>query len=361
MKRFLTSVCAIALLLAALCSCASASIRDDTSPVAGKKVAYIINMAPSDIFLDAARGARETASKLGMVCSVHFTGGYDSMFVTYVKVFAEQGYDALFLSHGGASYSYELCRNVLEDHPGLKIVTFDTQFLDEEGNEATLEGVTRFFQDDDMLASLLIDYLLDLVGGDGTPVRLLKVWVPDYIAAFDRRQEGYARYEQSKAIETVMTISPDVEDPDVENAAYLAMKEALKNVSADEYDAVWVAYDAYGRGIWKAMTEAGIDRPMVSVDICQADIELMLSPDSVWKASSCTDFRANGEQGIRILSLMMAGENPIEANEVLEMPASLVVADDITESDDGFMIASAGYGAVENYISSPWLVEFIGY
>lgn len=359
MKRFFTQICLTLVLAAVLFGCASTSVNDDSSPVAGKRIAYIINMAPSDIFLDAANGARETAAKLGMTCSVHFTGGYDSMFITYVRVLADEGYDGLFLSHGGASYSYELIKEVLAKHPDLKIVTFDTQFIDSSGKEAEIEGVTRFFQDDSQLASLLLDYLIGLFDEKQGPVRLLKVWVPDYIAAFDRRQKGYAGYEESGKIETVMTISPDVSVPDVENAAYAAMKEALKDVSSDEYDAVWVAYDAYGRGVWKAMMEAYADKPMVSVDICQADIEMMLSPDSVWKASSCTDFRANGEQGVRLLALEMAG--CLENGSVLEMPASLVTADDVKKSDDGYVITASGYGDAGNYASSLWLKNLIGY
>ena len=359
MKRFFVLVSLAMVLVALLCGCASTAAGKNSSPVEGKKIAYIINMAPSDIFLDAANGARETAAKLGMTCSVHFTGGYDSMFITYVRVLADEGYDGLFLSHGGASYSYELIKEVLAKHPDLKIVTFDTQFIDSSGKEAEIEGVTRFFQDDSQLASLLLDYLIGLHEGKQGPVRLLKVWVPDYIAAFDRRQKGYAAYEGSGKIETVMTISPDVSLPDVENAAYVAMKEALKNVSPDEYDAVWVAYDAYGRGVWKAMMEAGIDKPMVSVDICQADIEMMLSANSVWKASSCTDFCANGEQGVRLLALEMAGCQ--ENGSLLEMPASLVTADDIRKGDDGYIITASGYGDAGNFASSLWLKNLIGY
>ena len=359
MKHFFTRICFFLVLAGLLLGCASTSENKNSSPVAGKKIAYIINMAPSDIFLDAADGARETAAKLGMTCNVHFTGGYDSMFITYVRVLADEGYDGLFLSHGGASYSYELVNEVLAKHPDLKIVTFDTQFIDSNKKEVGIDGVTRFFQDDSQLASLLLDYLIGLFDGKQGPVRLLKVWVPDYIAAFDRRQKGYVGYEESGAIETVLTISPDVSSPDVENAAYVAMKKALENVPADDYDAVWVAYDAYGRGVWKAMMEEGADKPMVSVDICQADIEMMLSPDSVWKASSCTDFRANGEQGVRLLALEIAGCQ--EDGYFLEMPASIVTADDIIKVKDGYIITASGYGDVENYVSSPWLKDLIGY
>ena len=41
------------------------------------------------------------------------------------------------------------------------------------------------------------------------PVNILKVWVgPNFLSAFDRRQVGYAAYEDAGLIRTVETIGP---------------------------------------------------------------------------------------------------------------------------------------------------------
>lgn len=45
------------------------------SPVAGKKVAYILNMSSSEIFQLCANQCEETAEKLGMECDVFFPTG----------------------------------------------------------------------------------------------------------------------------------------------------------------------------------------------------------------------------------------------------------------------------------------------
>ena len=85
-------------------------------------------MPSSEIFQLCADQSVETAEKLGMACDVFFSDGDDTVFKNDITECAEDGYDGLFLSHGGQEYSYEFLTELLEDYPELKIVTFDTQF-----------------------------------------------------------------------------------------------------------------------------------------------------------------------------------------------------------------------------------------
>ena len=77
MKRGIAGLCALTCALF-LSGCGRGVQPDSTpntigSPVAGKKVAYIMQMAPSDIFQMWSQSAEETAEKLGME--------YDAFFV----------------------------------------------------------------------------------------------------------------------------------------------------------------------------------------------------------------------------------------------------------------------------------------
>ncbi len=72
---------------------------------------------------------------------------------------------------------------------------------------------------------------------------------------------------------------------------------------------------------------------IVSADLCSADIEYMTDNNSPWKACAFTDFRANGEQGIRILALELNNEY-----------------DSITDAD----------GEKDYLITSDWLAGYIG-
>lgn len=341
------------------------------SPVAGKKTAYILNMASSEIFQLCANQCKETANKLGMTCDVFFSNGDDTAFQNYINTCAAGGYDGLFLSHGGQDYSYTFLTSLLQQYPDLKIVTFDTQFRDASGKECKIEGVTQFFQDDAGFASGLLDYICEELYPEKETVNVLKVWVgPNYIAAFDRRQKGYKPYEENGKIHTVEAIGPT----DYNNATasmHDVLSAALMKYDEGEVDAVWAAYDAYAQGCYQALKESGKDIPLVSVDICNMDIQYMLEEGSQWKACACTDFKANGEQGIRLLALELNGDyedivdlETKEQTDYLEMPASLITQEMLKEDttiENLYEIAPKQYGAVENYVTNDWLKASIGY
>ena len=204
MKRWIFGLCAL-LCTTSLVGCGSTALPDPTpaavdSPVAGKKVAYIMQMAPSDIFQMWSQSAQETAEGLGMKYDAFFCGGSDAQWQDTISQCAAAGYDGLLLSHGGQNYAYTFLKDLLEQYPDLKIATFDTQFKDSSGQTRTLDGVTQFFQQDAQFAQLLLEYVCEELYPDkvaaGEPVNILKVWVgPNFLSPFDRRQEGYTAYE----------------------------------------------------------------------------------------------------------------------------------------------------------------------
>lgn len=119
------------------------------------------------------------------------------------------------------------------------------------------------------------------------------------------------------------------------------MSATLMKYDTGDIDAVWVAYDAYAQGCYQALRESQRDIPLVSVDICNMDIQYMLEDDSQWKACACTDFKANGEQGIRILALELNNEyeditdpETGEQTNYIEMPASLITQDMLRRYND---------------------------
>lgn len=369
-KKFLKAGIVI-LLLIAMVGCGKKAEKAGDSPVTGKKIAYILNMPSSDIFQLCADQCKVTAGKLGMSCDVFFSDGDDTAFQDRIRTCAADGYDGLFLSHGGQEYSYTFLTDLLGQYPDLKIVTFDTKFGDASGNTQKIEGVTQFFQDDTGLAESLLGYLCDELYPEKKTVNVLKVWVgPNYIAAFDRREAGYQAYEKNGKIHTLEVIGP-TDHSDATASMHEVMSDALKRYKDGEIDAVWVAYDAYAQGCYQALKEAGRNIPLVSADICNMDIQYMSEEDSVWKACACTDFKANGEQGVRILALAINGDyecikDPVtgQQTDYIEMPATLITQDMLqkdTTIENIYDVAPDTYGNVANYVTSDWLVECIGY
>lgn len=193
--RKAAAILTAAVLFCSFVGCAETDVElssDDSSPVAGKKVAYIMQMASSDIFDMWADAAEKTAEGLGMEFQAFFCDGSDEKWQDTARQCAADGYDGLLLSHGGQSYAYTFLCALTEQYPELKIVTFDTLFEDSNGQTQKIEGVTQFFQQDSQLAELLLDYICNTLYADktaaGKPINILKVWEgPQFLSAFDRR------------------------------------------------------------------------------------------------------------------------------------------------------------------------------
>ena len=146
-------------------STGDASTGDATtteSPVAGKKIAYIMLMSSATIFQMWSDSFTETAEKLGMTADTFFCSDNADTWKSTIEQCAQGGYDGLMVSHGGQEYAWDFLSGILEQYPDLKIVTFDTPFKDANGEVQKIEGVTQFFQQDAGFAATLVEELLKL-------------------------------------------------------------------------------------------------------------------------------------------------------------------------------------------------------
>ena len=138
------------------------------SPLAGKKIAYIMYMSSATIFQMWSDSFTATAEKLGMEASTFFCNDNADTWKSTIEQCAQGGYDGLMVSHGGQEYAYDFLSGILEQYPDLKIVTFDTPFKDANGETAKIDGVTQFFQQDAGFAESLVQAILDMYP-DKTP------------------------------------------------------------------------------------------------------------------------------------------------------------------------------------------------
>lgn len=339
---------------------ASSEVTETGSlPTEGKKIAYILNVASSDIFQMAVQGAQDTAKALGMTVDVYFTDTDNVKFQDFVNTCASQDYDAMFLSHGNQETAYDLVNMLTEK--GIKVVCFDTKFVDAAGNDTSIDGVTQMFQDDQKMADLLLDYVCNTLYADkvanGEPVNVLKIWRGPGISPFDRRQETYKKYEDEGLINTLEVIAPS--DPgNAEASMAQVMASVIPKYPEGTIDAVWSCYDAYARGAYTAITEANrTDFPLVSVDISNQDINYMMDGTNVWKACATVDFTTVGEQGIRLLAMKLARE---DTEAVYNLTPSLVTADELEPGATVLTLKDIipGYGVNNDHISD-WMKPYI--
>lgn len=377
MKKLLALVLVLALAVS-LCACAKTQETKETTakdaapaategtaaapaeklPLEGKRIAYILNVVSTDIFQMAANAAKETASALGAECDVYFTDTDNVRFQDTVSTCANQGYDAMFLSHGNQETSFDLVTDLVGK--GIQVVCFDTQFVDASGNKTFIPGATQMFQDDQGMAAMLLDYILGLYPEKvdaGEPVKILKIWRGPGISPFDRRQEAYLQYEEKGVIETIEVLAPS--DPkNGESSMTDVMSATLPKYKPGEVDAIWCCYDAYGRGAYVALSEAGrTDIPMVSVDISNQDINYMLDGTNVWRACATVDFTTIGQQGIRILAMKLMGDT---TEDVYNLTPSIVTYDKLTPDSNVTNLGDTieGYGVNNDHITD-WMKPYL--
>ena len=162
LRKVLAMTLAAAMSLSVAASGAAFAGEAVESPVAGKKIAYIMLMTPATIFQMWSDSFTETAEKLGMTADTFFCSDNAEEWQTRIETCAAAGYDGLMVSHGGQEYAWSFLKGIQEKYPDLKIVTFDTPFKDENGETAKLDGVTQFFQQDAGFAAGLVEAIMAL-------------------------------------------------------------------------------------------------------------------------------------------------------------------------------------------------------
>lgn len=363
MKRFL----ALVLVVVMACSLLTTGVAEETNPVAGKKVAYIMQLTSATIFQMWKDSCADLCEALDVEFDYFFCDNDSTRWMDTISNCAAAGYDGLLISHGNQDGSYVFLTEIKEQYPDLEIVTFDTQFYT-DGEYQKIEGVTQMFQQDDSLITVLLD---EMIAEFGEGVRLVKVWRgPNYNSPFDRREVGWAAYEEAGLIETVAEIQPLQDTVDSSNTVFAA---ALQGMNRDDIDGVVVYYDCYGQGVYNAIFEnanfngeIGEALPMSSVDIDPVDVTNMLTRPDIWTAAGTTDWTMNGEIGMRLLLLQLAGEaeniyDPATGEygvDVVEVPGTAILASslnaDSTVENLG-EIAGETYGNLTYLSVADWM------
>ncbi len=337
------------------------------NPVKGKKVAYIMLLPSATIFQMWKDSCAKLCDSLGVKFDFFFCDGDFNKWQDTIRTCASAGYDGLLVSHGNQDGSYVFLKEITEQYPNLKIVTFDTQFYT-DGEYQKIPGVTQMFQQDKTLVTVLLD---QMIAKYGNGVRLIKVWRgPNYNSPFDRREVGWEEYEKEGKIKTVGEIQPLQDSVDSANTVTAAY---LQSVKRSDVDGIIAYYDMYGQGVYNAISENdnfngknGDPLPMASVDIDPVDVTNMQTNPDIWTAAGTTDWTMNGEIGMRILMLELADQydkiyDPATQKtgvDVVEVPGTAIKAADL-KSDSTVEnlgeIAGDTYGNLDYLSEADWM------
>lgn len=362
MKKIVALV--LALMLAMMMFTATA---ETTNPVAGKKVAYIMLLPSATIFQMWKDSCADLCRALDVDFDFFFCDGDFNTWQDRISACAAAGYDGLLISHGNQDGSYTFLKGINEQYPDMKIVCFDTQFYT-DGKYQKIPGITQMFQQDKSLVTVLLDAMIEKFG-EG--VRLVKVWRgPNYNSPFDRREVGWQEYEQAGRIKTVGEVQPLVDSMDSANSVTAAYLQSLDRA---DVDGVIAYYDLYGQGVYNAIVENAVFNgtdgdalPMCSVDIDQVDVTNMQNRGDIWFAAGTTDWTMNGEIGMRMLLLEIAGEydkifDPASGQygvDVVEVPGTAIMASSLKETstvENLAEVAGETYGNLGYLSVADWM------
>ena len=338
MKKSLSVLLCAALVASMFVGCGGNKAADNassdnaaTGPLAGKKVAVVRNLANGDHTQQFLAGCVEEGQKMGMTVETFVTDGDDAKCQETVAQVISKDYDAIIVSHGQLSYSYDMLLPAVEK--GMKIVTFDTMpFENGDASGKLLEGVTSTSQDDYALAELSLGYMMqEFEANGGTyPMKVLKTFMGPGIPPLDRRNEIYTKLEKEGKIKTVQVIAPS-DSANARGDMTTKTEAILPTIEKGSVDAIWGCYDELAKGVLQALNDAKrTDIPMYTIDVSNDDIQLMVSNADVWKSTAAVDPKLIGIVDMRLIALKLTDK---ETPEYFKLSANNILTTQLKEGN----------------------------
>lgn len=320
------------------------------------KVAVIRNLAAGDHTQQFLEGCTSEGEALGFIVDTFVTDGDNAKCQETIAQVIQKDYDGLILSHGEAGYTYDSLLPAVEK--GMKVVTFDSiPYKDGDPNGEILEGVTSTAQEDYKLAELSLGSIVEYFDESKQPIKVIRAWMGPGIPPLDRRQTIYDRFVAEGKIEEVALIGP-VDFANARGGTQDALAAILPKFPEGTVDAIWGSYDELAKGCLQALNDAGrTDIKIMSIDISNDDINLMLENPDVWISTAAVDPKLIGIADMRLLAAKFVGE---ETPDTYNLDAQLVNTSMLNSSINMTNIATVveGWGQEKGvYDSYSWMAE----
>ncbi|MDR3336963.1 MAG: substrate-binding domain-containing protein [Treponema sp.] len=274
------------------------------------RIAVVRNLNPGDHTQQFLDGCVSEGRALGFEVDTFVTNGDNVLCQQTLEQVINNGqknYDGIILSHGEGGYTYNALKPAVDK--GMKVVTFDSvPYPNGDITKPILTGVTSTAQEDFKLAELSLSSIVENFPGK-QPVKVIRAWMGPGIPPLDRRQTIYDRYVKEGKIQEIALIGP-VNASDPRGGTRDAMAAVLPRFAPGAVDAIWGSYDELAKGALDALNDAKrTDIKLMSIDISNDDINLMLDYPAVWVSTGAVDPKLIGIADMRLLAAKFAGES----------------------------------------------------
>ncbi|KIL46693.1 sugar ABC transporter substrate-binding protein [Jeotgalibacillus alimentarius] len=285
-----------------------------------KKIRVIRKIGGDDHTAQFLAGASGEGQSLGFDVDVFTANGDSARFLDAIAQAIDENVDGLIISHGDDAATLDAIKEAREK--GIEVVTFDS-IADLED----VDGVTMTSQDDEALATLALDQLVEDFNEEANIVYL---WV-DGFPPMVRRNNIYTEYlDQYTGLNEVDRFGVAAEDTTVQTQN--AVSAMLNAHPEGEIDAIFATWDAFAIGAARAVKEAGRDEIKIyGIDVSNADLQIMQEENSSWAYTAAVDPKLIGAVNMRILAKKLAGE---ETPDTYDLEASLISQEELQASGE---------------------------
>lgn len=320
------------------------------------KIAVIRNLAAGDHTQQFLEGCTSEGEALGFIVDTFVTDGDNAKCQETIAQVIQKDYDGIILSHGEAGYTYDSLLPAVEK--GMKVVTFDSvPYKGGDASNEILEDCTSTAQEDYKLAELSLGSIVDYFDAAKQPLKVIRAWMGPGIPPLDRRQTIYDQFVAEGKIEEVALVGP-VDFSNARGGTQDALAAILPRFPEGEVDAIWGSYDELAKGCLQALNDAGrTDVKIMSIDISNDDINLMLANPDIWISTAAVDPKLIGISNMRLLAAKFAGE---QTPETYNLDAQLVNTTMLDASINMTNIATVvdGWGQEKGVFDSyAWMAE----
>ena len=344
MNKLLALILVLALAVG-LIACGSTEPKDTQGTTAAQggeavssgKIAVIRNMTSSDHTAQFFAGCIAEGEALGYEVDTFMSDGDDVKMQDLMEQALLKDYDIWIVSHANEGYQYDMISKAREK--GIFVCCFDC------GGDH-VPGVTYTSQNDQALASMSLDAMIEKVGGDG-PVKMIEVNTLGALVPFDNRHAAIDQYVADGKLEVANLISPTLVG-DFYTDCYNGVSTTLAQDTNHEIKGIWTATSTFLDGILDAVKDSGRDDLVVTaIDISDTEI-LRLTEEPMYYCCAAVDPYVIGIVNVRLAVLNSLG---VETPETVELDAVAITNDKITAEDTMATLSKYfdGFGSTELY------------